>query len=78
VIGAAANLATATVVLDDRDARQWAHDRGQLVAGTVAIPVETQSRQLLPALRPTLDRLRATGFFLSDRLYNAALVATGE
>ena len=78
VVAAALALRPDVVILDDRDARRWAAELGLPLKGTVAILIDAKASGLLPALIPALDHLRATGFFLSQRLYVAALTAAGK
>jgi len=78
VIGLALTIRASAVVLDDRDARRWATGLGLPVVGTVGLLARARNAGHLSRLKPALDQLRASRFFLSERLYRAALVEAGE
>jgi predicted nucleic acid-binding protein len=65
-------------VLDDRDARRVAHQRGLPLTGTVAILVRLKQVGAIVSLAETLAQLDASGFRLTDDLRVWALGAAGE
>ena len=67
-----------SVLLDDRDARRVARERGLAVAGSAGVLVLAKDRGVLPEVRPTLDQLRSASLYLSDAAYLEALAAAGE
>lgn len=65
-------------VLDDRDARRVAHQRGLPLTGTVAILVRLRQIGAIGSLAETLARLESIGFRATDELRAWALEAAGE
>lgn len=66
------------VILDDLEARQSGRSLGLEVVGTGAVLYKAKARGLIPAVRPVLDALLATGFRLSPKVYRTLLQAAGE
>lgn len=66
------------VVLDDATARQVAEQEGCQVVGLLGLLLEGKRRGLLLAVKPLLDAMRETGFFVGDELYLAILQQAGE
>lgn len=66
------------VILDDLQARQFGRSLGLEVVGTGAVLYKAKLRGLIPAVRPLLDALLATGFRLSPKVYRTLLRAAGE
>lgn len=64
--------------LDDRLARLLAEDLGLKVIGVVGILLKSKCANLIPLVRPLLDRLREAGFRLRDDVYLEALRLAGE
>jgi len=65
-------------VLDDRDARRVAHQRGVPLTGTVAILVRLRQLGAIGSLAETLAQLESIGFRTIDELRAWALEAAGE
>lgn len=61
------------VVLDDATARRIAEQEGCRVVGLLGLLVMAKQRGLLSAVRPLLDAMRSSGFFVSDELYTIIL-----
>jgi len=68
----------ADVVLDDRAARRFALDLGLRVRGTLGLVLLAKRHAVIPAARPVVEQLRATGLYLSDKLMSQALALVGE
>lgn len=68
----------AIVVLDDATARQIATQEGCRVVGLLGLLVLAKKRGLLQAVRPLLDAMRTSGFFVGSDLYAAILRQVGE
>lgn len=69
----------ASVLLDERRGRRIAETVYRLrVRGTVGVLVAAKQRGILPALRPLLEELRRTGYFLSTAIVEQACRAVGE
>ena len=65
-------------VLDDRPARRLAQALGLPTIGTLGILLAAKRRDLLPAIRPSLDALLNVGFRIAPALYDRVLAAAGE
>jgi len=61
------------VVLDDATARYVAQQEGCVVVGLLGLLVDAKRRNLIPMVKPLLDRMRQANFFLTDALYAAIL-----
>ncbi len=66
------------VLLDDRLARRVALQLGLPVVGTLGVLIAAKRRGIVHRVRPNLQRLRASGYFLSDVLLAEALRLAGE
>jgi hypothetical protein len=74
----AQSLNAATVLLDDRQARQAAQRLGVRVTGTLGVLIVARQHTLIPALKPVLDQMRAQGRYISPQLYVSVLQQVGE
>ena len=66
------------VILDDRRARKVATSLGVAVIGTIGILIRAKRNGIIAAVKPVLDDLEATGFFVSKELKGEALRLAGE
>ena len=66
------------LLLDDGDARREAQRLGLRVTGVLGLLVAARRVGLIPAVRPDVDRLRTSGFRISESLYNELLASCGE
>lgn len=77
-IGLALESGVPTVIVDERAGRRLAAAVGLDVVGTVGILLRAKQRGLVGTVRPELDALLATGFFVATSLYRDALMRAGE
>ena len=68
----------AALLADDLAARRHAADVGLAVIGTLGVLVRAKQLQLLPAVLPLIEQLRASGHRLSPSAITDALRAAGE
>ena len=68
----------ATLLIDDRRARRAALALGVSTLGTMGLLVRARMDALIPPLRPQLDFLCQSGYFLSVRLVDLVLSEVGE
>ena len=73
-----ATSVSGVAVLDDRDARRVAHQRGLPLTGTIAILVRLRQLGAIGNLAETLAQLESIGFRSTDELRAWALEAAGE
>lgn len=66
------------VILDDKRARQVAHQRGLPVAGTLGVLLAVKRLNLLPAIQPLIDDMVAQGRRISPALRDHILREAGE
>jgi predicted nucleic acid-binding protein len=77
-IALAEELHADLVIMDEAAGRRILAARGIAFLGTVGVLMQAKQQGLLAALKPELDQLRAYGFHLTDRVYQACLAASGE
>jgi hypothetical protein len=68
----------AMLLLDDRRARRIAAESGRPVIGTLGLLVRAREEGLVTALRPLIEQLRSTGYFISDELVAEVLSSLNE
>jgi uncharacterized protein len=78
VIALALETQAYRVVIDDLDARRFAHRVGLSPVGTLGLLLAARLRGELPSLKVELDRLRKAGFRVSSSLALKFLHAAGE
>ncbi len=61
------------IILDDRQARRVGQDMGLRVIGTVGILILAKQRGTLSTIKPVLQNLDDTGFYISEALKDEAL-----
>jgi predicted nucleic acid-binding protein len=66
------------IILDDLPARRVAEAAGLNVVGTLGILLGAKRAGLINHLRPELDNLLRTQFFLSPQLYAKLVLESGE
>ena len=66
------------VLMDDKAGRIMAMNAGVPVIGTVGVLVLAKRNGLVPLAKPLLEKLAASGYFLSAEIIAAALIAAGE
>ncbi len=78
-IALAKELNANLILMDEREGRRTAQRLGLRVIGVVGILLEAKAKRLARSIRPHLDALRQTaGFYISDSLYDSALLQAGE
>jgi len=66
------------VIMDDKAGRRMATNASVPVIGTVGVLVLAKRKGLVPLVKPLLERLVSSGYFLSGEIIAAALLASGE
>ncbi len=78
VIVLARELQADRVVMDDLDARRFAHRVGLTAIGTLGLLLAARLRGDIPSVKAEIERLRGFGFWAGDALVEAVLKAAGE
>jgi predicted nucleic acid-binding protein len=65
-------------ILDDLAARRCASTLNIQVRGTLGLVLTAKQRGIIPAAKPTIEKLRQSGMYLSDKVINQALSLVGE
>jgi predicted nucleic acid-binding protein len=68
----------ASLLMDDRRARLIAIELGRPVIGTLGLLLRGREDELFPVLRPLLERLQASGYYLPRELVREILASLGE
>lgn len=66
------------VIMDDKAGRRMATNASVPVIGTVGVLVLAKRKGLVPLVKPLLKNFVASGYFLSEEIIAAALLASGE
>jgi uncharacterized protein len=66
------------IILDDRPARHRARALGLNVIGTLGVLLMAKEERVLESIRPSLDALMNTGFYIAPDLYDQVLTSAGE
>lgn len=75
---ALALLRQAVVLVDERRGRACASDLGLPILGTLGLLVRARQQGLVGPVRPFVDALQASGYFLATALVDRALASVGE
>lgn len=66
------------VLMDDKAGRRTAKNIGIPLIGTVGALVVAKRKGLVPLVKPLLEELATSGYFLGEGIITAALAASGE
>lgn len=78
VIALAIDIGTQDVVLDDLDARRFAHRNGLQPIGTLGLLLAAKRNGLINAIAPEITALKYAGFRASEALVARVLAEAGE
>ncbi len=78
VIALAREVGADRVIMDDLDARRFAHRVGLAPIGTLGLLLAARLRGELPSVKAEIKRLRQFGFWVSQPLIEKVLQAAGE
>jgi predicted nucleic acid-binding protein len=68
----------ATILVDDLAARRVAKTIGLKVIGTCGLLLEARRRELIMAVRPQLEKLTDSGYYLHESLIETVCLMAGE
>ncbi|AHF79703.1 DUF3368 domain-containing protein [Thermococcus paralvinellae] len=66
------------LLIDDYDGREIARALGLKVTGTIGVLLKAKFQGKITSLKEELEKLKKTGFWLSDELYKKILEEVGE
>jgi len=66
------------LVMDERRGRVVAERFGLRVLCVLGVSLDAKQRGLIPAVKPLLDALKHSGFWVAQGLYSRVLQAAGE
>lgn len=78
VICLALEQKTKWVILDDQDARRYAHRYGLDVIGTLGLLAWAKKKGLIKSFKAEVEKLRKTGFYATPLLVELLLKEAGE
>lgn len=77
-IALAIEIPGSIVILDDYKARKLAEKLGLTITGTIGVIIKAKFEGVIPNIKPYLDKIRKTNFYISDELYLKALEEANE
>lgn len=77
-IALAIETAGSTIILDDYKARKVAERLGLTITGTLGIIIKAKLRGIIVSVKPYLEKMRKTGFYLSPEVEQEVLKAAEE
>ena len=67
-----------TVILDDYKARKIAQQLGIIYTGTIGVIIKAKLREIIPSIKPLLEKIKQTDFRLSSEIELLALKEAKE
>jgi uncharacterized protein len=75
----AEELRADTLIMDERNGRRIARERGLHTVGLLGIILQAKQQEIIRSVHPLLHELRTTaGFYFSDALYEEIVRESGE
>ena len=69
----ALEIPNSTIIIDDFKGRSLAKELGIKVTGTMGIIILAKNKKLIPSIKPMLEKIKETNFYISKELENEAL-----
>ena len=73
VIILALERSNSTIIIDDFKGRALAKELGIKVTGTIGIIISAKNKKLIPSIKPILEKIKETNFYISKKLENEAV-----
>lgn len=67
-----------TVILDDYKARKIAQQLGIIYTGTIGVIIKAKLKEIIPSIKPLLEKIKQTDFRLSSEIESLALKEAKE
>ena len=78
VIMLALEIPNSIIIIDDFKGRALAKELGIKVTGTIGIIISAKNKKLIPSIKPILEKIKETNFYISKALENEALSLAEE
>lgn len=78
VLALAAEIGDCYVLVDDNKARRYAESIQQKYVGTLGLILRAKRLNVIPAVRPLLEKVQQTDFWASDSLYEFIIQEANE
>jgi len=78
VIILALERSNSTIIIDDFKGRALANELGIKVTGTIGIIISAKNKKLIPSIKPILEKIKETNFYISKELENEAVELAEE
>jgi predicted nucleic acid-binding protein len=69
----ALEIPNSIIIIDDFKGRALAKELGIKVTGTIGIIISAKNKKLIPSIKPILEKIKETNFYISKALENEAL-----
>lgn len=77
-IALALEILNSTIILDDYKARKIAKQLGITYTGTIGVIIKAKLKEIIPSVKPLLEKIKQTDFRLSAEIELLALKEAGE
>ena len=67
-----------TLILDDYKARKIAEQLGITFTGTIGVIIKAKLKEIIPSIKPLLEKIKQTNFRLSEDIELQALKEANE
>ena len=69
----ALEIPNSAIIIDDFKGRALAKELGKKVTGTMGVIILAKNKKLIPSIKPMLEKIKETNFYISKALENEAL-----
>jgi predicted nucleic acid-binding protein len=69
----ALEIPNSIIIIDDFKGRALAKELGIKVTGTMGVIISAKNKKLIPSIKPILEKIKETNFYISKALENEAL-----
>jgi len=69
----ALEIPNSTIIIDDFKGRALAKELGLKVTGTMGVIISAKNKKLISSIKPILEKIKETNFYISKALENEAL-----
>lgn len=77
-IALAVEITGSILIVDDYKARRVAEKLELTITGTLGVIIKAKLSGIIPGIKPYLNKMKETGFYLSDEIIKQALKESGE